>query len=178
MKKQKPKKSTKTSKPKRGPGRPATGVAIRLPREYLGQDPHLDVHPPVKEDSEVTMPAPTDKASKHKYPPPKKNKIFRDKWMQFIDNVTKRENFNIAHLNALEVLCDLFVEYDDLQTFIRKHGRNYKSIGRMGLVWKFYPEVVQLNKTQGQIRDYMKMLGLLLKKDHGTESGGEAEEWK
>ncbi len=98
--------------------------------------------------------------------------------MRFIENVTKRENFNIAHLDSLEILCDLYVEYDELQEFVRVNGRSYMSVGRTGEVWKFYPEVNQLMRVQAQIKEYSKMLGLLLKKDHGNESGGEASEWE
>lgn len=147
-------------------------------RENPNQDPRIDVRPSAREDSEQTLPTPQDKASKHQFPPPKKNPLFRTKWMRFIDNVTKRENFNIAHLDSLEILCDLYVEYEDLQRFVRVNGRSYLSLGRSGEVWKFYPEVQHLARVQAQIKEYSKMLGLLLKKDHGSESGGEAAEWE
>lgn len=153
------------------------GVRI-FTRSHPNEDPRIDIRPTARDDIEKTMAVPTDKAAKHKYPPPKKHPIFRTKWMRFIDNVTKRENFNIAHLDSLEVLCDLFVEYDELQAFVRVNGRSYLSVGRSGEVWKFYPEVNQLTRVQAQIKEYSKMLGLLLKKDHGNESGGEDEEWK
>lgn len=156
--------------------RPADGLRFR--RSYPGEDPKMDLRPKPKEDIEAVTPEPQDKASKHQYPPPKKNPLFRTKWMRFIDNVTKRENFNIAHLDSLEILCDLYVEYEDLQRFVRVNGRSYLSLGRSGEIWKFYPEVQHLARVQAQIKEYSKMLGLLLKKDHGSESGGEAAEWE
>lgn len=146
-------------------------------RQYPGQDPRFEEHPDFKPDPETTAPEPDDEASKHRYPPPKKDKIFREKWGQFIDSVSGRENFKVGHLNTLEILCDLYVEYDQLQKFIRRKGRTYKSVGRAGEVWKFYPEVMQLNKVQGQIKDYTKMLNLLPKKDHSGDDGGEGSEW-
>jgi hypothetical protein len=182
------KKSTSTSKKVKGltlDGQPRQRKkqknrvsTIKFQRKYPGQDPHIDFKPPPGLDPEEVNPEPDDEASKHKYPPPKKNPLFREKWLRFIDNVTKRDNFNVAHLDSLEILCDLYVEYDDLQAFVRTNGRSYCSIGRQGEVWKFYPEVAQLNKVQDQIKGYSKMLGLVLKKDHGVESGGEEKEWE
>jgi len=113
----------------------------------------------------------------HKFPPPKSHPIFIRTWMDFIDNVSSRENFKTGHLNSLEILCDLYVDYDNLKKYIESKGRSYKSNGRNGLTWKFYPEVAQLNTVQSQIKEYMKMLGLVLKKDHGTASGGEKSNW-
>lgn len=169
MKKQKEKIKLKKKRPK--------GVRL-FSRSFEGQDPQIDVRPKARPDEEKTLPPPADKAASHKYPPPKRNPIFRSKWMRFIDNVTRRENFNIAHLDSLEIICDLYVEYDELQSFVRVNGRSYLSVGRSGEVWKFYPEVQQLNRVQAQIKEYSKMLGLLLKRDHSSESDGEEEEWK
>jgi phage terminase small subunit len=174
-------KNTSISK-KRGrgrpPGRKVLGTKQKFYPEHPNQDALIIKKPKLKADSEEMMIVPEDEASKHKYPPPKLNPVFRMKWMRFIDNVSSRENFNIAHLDSLEILCDLYVEYADLQKFIRTHGRTYESLGRNGRQIRFYPEVAQLNKVQAQIKEYSKMLGLLLKKDQGTESGGEAKAWE
>lgn len=160
---------------KKGTIIPETGETFV--RSYPGEDPRNEKHNPPVEDPEVVLPEPEDEARGHKYPPPKKNPTFRRIWMEFIDNITKRENFKVGHLNSLEILCDLHVEYEELRAYLRKRGRSYQSFGRQGMAWKFYPEVGQLNNVQAQIREYMKMLGLLLKKDHSTESGDEKEEW-
>jgi Phage terminase, small subunit len=173
---------TSTSKKKRGPGRPAIGLKVkgvrkRFKRSYPGEDAKFDILPPEKPDIEQVLEEPQDQYSKMKYPPPKKHPLFRQKWARFIDNVTRRENFNVAHLDSLEILCDLHVEYDELQTFIRTKGRSYVSMGRNGEVWKFYPEVGHLSRCQALIKEYSKMLGLLLKKDHSIESDGEKEGW-
>lgn len=161
-------------------GRPR-GRTIKLDvGEYPGADTKLILHPETKPDMEVIGEVPKDAASKHKYPPPRKNKRFREVWMQFIDSISTRENFNIGHLNSLEVLCDAFVEYDELQAFIRVHGRTYKSVGRTGVQWKFYPEADQLNRVQKTIQEYMKILGLGLAADRskgGNGTGGEGDEW-
>ncbi len=156
---------------------PTTGYTIKVPPKFAGQDPRVEFHTPPKFDYEAGE-WPDDEAAKHKFPPPKKHPIFRAKWMRFIDNVARRENFNVAHLDSLEILCDLYVEYSDTQEFIRKNGKSYASVGRQGEVWRFYPEVSQLSRVQAQIKEYSKMLGLLLKKDHGTESDGEKSSWE
>lgn len=174
-----PKAAKKTTVSKGGRGKKTVHNlgGKKFKRSYAGEDPHVDIHQAVSPDLEKVAAAPDDEASKHKYPPPKKNKIFRASWLKFIDDITDRENFKVGHLQQLEILCDLLVEYDEYQTFIRKRGRTYKSVGRNGEVWKFYPEVLQLNKVSAQIKEYMKMLSLLLRKDNSSASGGEKDEW-
>lgn len=178
--------STKTSSKKSIMGRPkGSGSGHKLMvlektyKRINGKgEPKIIIHPEKSEDIEKILPEPMDEASGLKYPPPKKHTTFRKIWAQSIDNVTSRENFNLSHLNTLEILCDLYVEYESLQEYIRVHGRSYLSVGRSGEVWKFYPEVNQLSRVQSQIREYSKMLDLVLKKDHGTESGSEKSEWE
>lgn len=164
---------------KKGEGLRMSGTDKKFQRSYPGEDPKIEEHADPVEDIETTLPEPNDAGSKHKYPPPKKHPRFRKVWMDFIDNITGRKNFKTGHLNALEILCDLHVEYDDLRAFVRKHGRTYKSYGRQGLAHKFYPEVTQLNNVQTQINNYMKTLGLILNKDDnpGDPNGGEKNEW-
>jgi hypothetical protein len=162
-------------------GRPATGhklqgTAERFHRQYPGQEPLIVEHSGPIEDS-IAEESPSTELSDHKFPPPKKHPTFQKVWFQSIDSITNRENFKVTHLNTLEILCDLFAEYDELTTFIRKNGRSYKSVGRSGIVWRFYPEVGQIKSVQAQIRDYTKLLGLLLKKDNSIESGAETDNW-
>jgi len=123
-------------------------------------------------------PKPKDKASKHKYPPPKKDPVFRSKWMRFIDALVKRDNFKIAHLDALEILCDFYTEYEELSKVIRTSGRTYESVSRLGTTIKIRPEVLQLEKCQANIRAYTRMLDLFPKKDANTGSDGEDDDWK
>ena len=165
----------KVGQPKKEYEIEAFGKKETFKRSYHGEDFKKDIYPDPVEDSEAVEPMPDDEAAKHKYPPPKKNKTFRKIWMQFIDSLVSRENFKVGHLNNLEILCDLYVEYEELQKFIRTKGRSYLSVGRSGEVWKFYPEVSHLSKVQLQIKNYTAMLGLVPKKDHGTEAGGKSE---
>lgn len=149
----------------------------KVVEQYHNQYMVKNVFPKEKPDIEKTK-APKDKASKHKYPPPKKHPVFRSKWMVFIDSVTSRSNFKQAHLEALEVLCDLYAEYADLQAYIRVNGRTYKTVSRFGESRKLHPEVGQLEKVKGNINRFTRQLDLFPKKDHSTESGGEGEDWE
>lgn len=136
------------------------------------------VYPPKKDDPEETTPAPKDEASKTKYPPPKRNAVFRKKWMKFISSLTSRDSFKEAHLQALEVLCDLYVEYEDLEKIIRTEGRTYKAVSRFGEARRMHPAVGQLDKVRANIRAYTKQLDLFPKKDNSSEADGEEDEWE
>lgn len=153
------------------------GVKKKFKVSFRGEEPRFEFHPKPKDGDVEEQEAPKDDASNLKYPPPRNHPRFRTVWSQFIESISGRENFKIGHLNNLEILCDLYVEYDDLKEFLRKKGRSYLSIGRQGEVWKFYPEVAQLNRVSAQIKDYTKILGLNPKADHAPESGGEKDEW-
>lgn len=161
----------------RGHGKRVPGTQIAIAGTAHGEDPKLVVHPPECPDPEKLLCVPNDDLSRHKYPPPKRNPTFRKVWGQFIDSISRRDNFNVGHLNALEVLCDLFAEYEDLHVFIRTKGRSYQTFGRSGMTWKLYPEVGHLKSVQHQINVYMKQLGLTLRRDDSGLSGGEAGEW-
>lgn len=95
-----------------------------------------------------------------KYPPPKRNYEFRRKWRDFIIILSAKKNFNETFLFQLEILCDLFVEYEDLTKFIRKNGQTYEAFGRQGKAIKPFPQVGQLNKVKADINAYLKMLEL------------------
>lgn len=113
------------------------------------------------------------------HPPPKSNRTFVKKWRSLIDTIAGRDNFKDAHLHQLEILCDLFVEYEDLSTFLRKNGYTYEAFGRQGKAIKPFPEVLQLNRVKTEIRNYSKMLGLIISKDKDTGGGASKDgEWE
>lgn len=146
--------------------------------EYGSQKPVKTVYPKKGKDPEATSVIPQDAASSLKFPPPKKNKIFRQKWSRFIESIASRENFKQAHLEALEILCDLYVEYEELSAVIRIEGRTYETISRFGKLVKLRPEVAQIEKAQKSIQSYTNLLGLFPKKDHSTEnSDPESGSW-
>lgn len=154
------------------------GTVVRVPPKFRGQDPAVFFKEPPRKNVEDDVPEPEDKEAKHKYPPPRKNKIFRKMWGLFIDNVSGRKNFHLGHLETLKVYCDLFVEYEDLKTFLQENGHSYCAVGRQGEQWKMYPHIQQLNRVKESISVYSKMLDLVLKKDEGDGgSTGDDNEW-
>lgn len=136
------------------------------------------VYPPKKKDLEKDGPTISDEFSGLKFPPPKKDRVFREKWAGFIDSLSSRENFKRAHLQALEVLCDLYVEYSDLETVIRTEGRTYRAVSRFGEVRRMHPAVAQIDKVRSNIRAYTKQLDLFPKRDNSSEADGEESEWE
>jgi phage terminase small subunit len=114
------------------------------------------------------------------YPPPKDTPEFIRYWNLYLPLVTRRENFSIAHLEQLKILCELYVMYDYLQDQILENGITYESGGRNGYQIKPRPEVAQLKDTRNQIYQYSKMLGLTLVKDTNYEpdaGSAKKEEW-
>jgi hypothetical protein len=104
--------------------------------------------------------------SELKYKSPKPDKqSFNYYWGLFLPDVQDRENLKPSHLQQLRILCDLSVEYDELQEIIDIEGRTYVSVGRNGEQIKLRPEIAQMNRVVSEIRNYSKMLGLVLVKD-------------
>lgn len=113
-----------------------------------------------------------------KYPSPRPDKSkFTDYWNQYIVDIKDRENLKPAHLLQLKILCDLAVEYDELQDTVDICGRTYESEGRNGLQIKLRPEIAQLKTCQAEIRNYSKMIGLILFKDNKTNEAEEVNEF-
>jgi len=135
------------------------------------------VYQKVKKDPEASKKPIDDEFAKLKFPPPKRNPVFRKTWAKFIDSLTGRDSFREAHLATLEVLCDLYVEYQDLEATIRKEGRTFKAVSRWGELIKMHPAVSQLDKVRANIAKYTKQLDLFPKKDSGGGSEGEEEAW-
>lgn len=169
----------KTKKPKPKPKKRIKGKVIVVPTKFNGQDPMAFFKPPPRKNVEDDAMEPDDAVAAHKYPPPRKNKVFREKWAMFIDNIISRKNFHLGHLETLRILCDSFAEYEQLKDFLAENGTTYCAVGRNGEQWKMYPHVNQLNRVKETISIYSKMLDLVLKKDEGDGGKtGEDDEWK
>lgn len=126
---------------------------------------------------------PGPRKGKPEFPAPQDHPTFLKMWNALIGEVSKRKNFKPGHLAQLEILCELYVEKETLQEIIDVSGYTYDSeVGRGGgTITRTRPEVDQLNRVRAEIRNYSKMLGLLLVKDtdfgnKGGGSGGE-ENW-
>lgn len=101
-----------------------------------------------------------------KYPSPRKDdKAFTKYWDLYLPSIEDRDNLKAAHLMQLEILCDLTVEYYYLKSIIDTGGRTYQSEGRNGFQIKLNPEVPLFRAVITDIKNYSKMLGLVLFKD-------------
>lgn len=114
---------------------------------------------------------------KYKSPKPDKDS-FNYYWELFLPDIQDRENLKPSHLQQLRILCDLSVEYDELQEIIDLEGRTYMSTGRNGEQIKLRPEIQQLNRCVTEIRNYSKILGLLLVKDTKFNEDEEKNEFE
>jgi hypothetical protein len=112
------------------------------------------------------------------YESPRNNPSFKRYWDNFVGDIKDRPNIKPSHLWQLTVLCDLCVEYDDLREIIALTGRTVSNGGgRNGDISRLTPEVVQLNKVLSEIRNYSRMLGLILVEDKKTKSDEEENEF-
>lgn len=133
--------------------------------EYSQQFMSIHDYDKPKQDTEK-MPAPKDAASKLKYPPPRKDPVFRKHWTDLIDLLPKKPS--IAQLKTLEVLCQLYIDYDNLTEFLRVNGRAFKVVTRFSTFRKPHPEVAQLEKVRNGIRGYTAKLNLFPKVEKGA----------
>lgn len=110
-----------------------------------------------------------------KFPSPlPDNGKFTEYWETFLPDISDRENLKKSHLIQLKILCMQIVEFDELTDFLLLHGRTYESFGRNGMQLKPRPEIALLKTCVAEIRNYSKMLGLVLVKD--TNMTNEKEE--
>jgi hypothetical protein len=115
-----------------------------------------------------------------KYPPPPgKTNHFMYYWNTLVPEIAERDNFKTGHLLQLAVLCDLYVQKDTLDNVINTEGYSYISAGTHGAsVERVRPEVRLLNAVVDDIKDYTKMLGLLLYKDTSTKPEEGEQDWE
>lgn len=112
------------------------------------------------------------------YPPPSRNKSFREIWARGIENISSRENFDPSHLGLYETYCHLLVNMRRLDQFIAKNGQTFRVVTVTGENRRTYPEVMEKNKTVTQIAQYAKLLDLLPKRDKAAKvSKKEQDNW-
>lgn len=154
-----------------------------ISNKKIDQDEVAEILDDVGEDLPPLEDAPKRTPARHKYKSPKSHrKTFTRYWNDYIEDITRRENFKLGHLRQLEILCDLHEEYEKITTLVGKLGYSYKSNGRQGIQHKIRPEVQQLNRLRSDIRNYSRTLGLLLMKDKNLttdegDGGDEQEKW-
>lgn len=107
-----------------------------------------------------------------------KSKIYKKYWKRFLPKITERDNFHEAHLETLDVLCDLYEEYQTLTQFLKENGYTYESDGRYGESVREWPQVKIKQKTVSEIRQYSNMLDLKLHKDQANADPSDFDEWQ
>jgi phage terminase small subunit len=112
-----------------------------------------------------------------KYPAPRYGEIFVERWVEFLPQIMKRENFHDSHLTQLTILCSLYEEFEKLSASLEFTGYSYESTTmRGGTSFKPMPEVAQLNVCRSQIAIYTRMLGLMLVKDMSPVNNSKNQE--
>lgn len=110
--------------------------------------------------------------------PPRKDEHFLEYWEVLIEDVRHRENLKPSHLLQLRVLCELYTQYDRIQTVLDENGYTYEvDSPKHGWQIKPRPEVVMVKSVLAEIRAYSGMLGLRLVKDTHNTKEQEKDEW-
>ena len=112
-----------------------------------------------------------------KYPCPDREPKLMRYWKMYIESVSGRENFKPHHLNQLKILCQMLVECDLLSNIIEVEGYTYTVDGKNGEQIKPRPEISVLQRNRAEIRNYSKVLGLLLFADTSTNLKEKEDEW-
>jgi len=102
---------------------------------------------------------------------------FTNYWNMFLNDIEDRANLKQSHLWQLTVLCDMAVEYEYLRNVLDVKGRTYSSEGRNGTQIKPRPELAQINKVYGEIRNYSKLFNIVLHKDQTVTKKGPKNEF-
>ena len=110
---------------------------------------------------------------------PRNTKDFKMYWDRFIGDIKDRPNLKPSHLWQLQILCDLCVEYDELREIVSITGRSVSNGGgRNGDTLRPAPEYLMMQKVIVEIRNYAKMLDLILVPDSKTKDEEEENEFK
>jgi len=91
---------------------------------------------------------------------------FTKYWNKFCKDVVERDNFKDGHLEQLAILCTLYVDYYIIVKQLQTDGMTFESDGgRNGPQTKLHPLVAEKKNILAEIRQYSKLLGLVLKED-------------
>jgi len=104
------------------------------------------------------------------------NALFTFYWDLMVDDITSRKNVSSSHLLQFKVLCDAYCQYDDLQDKVKEEGYVLTRFTDKGETISTNPHLNQLNRAISQIKEYSKMLGLILVKDDSAPSDDENDE--
>jgi len=114
------------------------------------------------------------------YPPPRNGEKFVEKWKSFIPMLHGREGFQRGHLFQLEVLCDLYQEYHELNARIELEGFLVEIYSKTGIpINQINPLISIRGRIASEIRQYTRELGLNSKYIPKVHVPGDTEdEWE
>jgi len=110
---------------------------------------------------------------------PNSDSEFTRYWDLFVVDVVERENYKRGHLEQLAILCQLYLEFYDVSKVISEKGAVYETNSeRYGNQIKVNPACTIRDKTLMEIRQYSKLLGLVLEKDtEKNDKPGKGNDW-
>lgn len=108
--------------------------------------------------------------------PKPKNQEFSHYWNLMVEDVKVRRNVSPSHLLQLAVLCDAYCQYDQLLEIVKEEGYTILKVTERGESVSANPNAAALSRVIAQIKDYSKILGLLLVKDEGIGSTEQDED--
>jgi hypothetical protein len=108
---------------------------------------------------------------------PVDDSVFKKYWDLFLPKVVERDNFHVSHLQQLEILCNLYLDYVRLNDFVKVNGYSFMTSGRYGETSRPHVETQLLTKVLAEIRHYSKLLDLILAKDTGPKED-DSDEWE
>ena len=113
-----------------------------------------------------------------KFKAPNDDAEFVRYWDLFVVDVVARENFKQGHLEQLAILCSLYMEFYQVSELIDEKGAVYENDSpRYGSTIKVNPATTIRDKILMEIRQYSKLLGLILEKDSDKGVKEVKSEW-
>lgn len=94
-----------------------------------------------------------------------------------LPEIKSRKNLSTSHLMQFKILCDLLVQYDKLKDQIDQEGITLYIATSQGEKVQVNPATTQLNTVTAKIKDYSKMLGLVLEDAEGPVEDPEQDDW-
>jgi len=111
------------------------------------------------------------------YKAPMKGKEFKKYWDKLSPIITNKLGFDESCLKNLEILCNLYVDYDRMTESINDNDMVIVNEGRYGIQCRPFPLINERQKILGEIRHFSKLLGMKI--DHESKPDEELQdEWE
>jgi hypothetical protein len=98
-------------------------------------------------------------------------------WDIFIEDIIHRDTIKKTHREQLTVLCQLHTEFDYLTRLILEEGYTYVVESRNGSQQKVSSNVLIRDKIISELRQYARLLNIVISKDTKTKKEEDHSEW-